>query len=69
MRIRWFPLAVALVATAVATAAAVGLGARFLPLLKSAFSQRGGASLIGAFIAVAGGVATALILALRSRER
>ncbi|MET0291775.1 MAG: hypothetical protein ABW136_05365 [Steroidobacteraceae bacterium] len=63
MRIRIVPLLISLVAASAAVASAFLVGATLLPILKTVFTHGASPSLIGAWIAIAVGVATALTLA------
>lgn len=67
MRIRLVPLGLAAVATSVAVAAAVALGAWFMPMLTQVARGRR-AAMIGAGVAVIAGVVTAVVLALHRTD-
>lgn len=68
MRIRWIPLLVSFVAASMAVGAAVGFGAALLPMFKAGFLRISNPALIGAWLAIFGGVVTSIIVATRSHD-
>jgi hypothetical protein len=64
MRLRLAPLAIAVIATSIAAVAAVGVATFLLPIMTTVFARGGSAGMIGVWVAVFGGVGTALALVL-----
>ena len=68
MRIRLAPLALSLLATSVAVLVAGVLAATLMPPIKARFMHGGYPTLVGVWVSIALGVATALILAAQGRR-